>query len=205
MRRVLLLLGAVLPSFLKLAVYRHLLGWKIGRRVRIGFSYIDAADAIFGDGVSIGHFNIMRGIQRLHIGSGTYIANFNQFFGTGNHYRGFAAELSLGESVNFMSRHFIDVAGTVRIGSGTTVGGRDTQFWSHTLAMVDGRQALVPTCVHIGDGVYVGARATLVSCAIPDGAVIGAGSVVTKDFPAEATKLLIAGNPATVLKRYVDG
>ena len=37
---------------------------------------------------------------------------------------------------------------------------------------------------------------------IPDGAVVAAGSVVNKTFPGQDCRLLIAGNPATVRKRY---
>lgn len=200
MRRLWLLFAALLPPFLKPTVYRRFFGWKIGRGVVIGLSYIDAREVTFGDGVHIGHFNIVRAVRRLSVGSRTRIANFNQFFGALEER--FVAELQIGDDVYFMSRHFVDVVGSVSIGQGTTIGGRDTQFWSHTLTLVNGQQSLVPTRVQIGANVYVGARATLVSCNIPDDAIVGAGSVVTKQFAPEAVRLLIAGNPATIVKRY---
>jgi acetyltransferase-like isoleucine patch superfamily enzyme len=200
MRRLLLILAALMPLPLKLLIYRRLLKWRIGKNARIGWSYLDAGQVTLGDNVRIGHFNLLRGIKHLSIGSETYIANFNQMFGAA--YPEWASTLIIGTQVNFMSRHFIDVGGTVTIGDRAIIGGRDTQFWSHTRAFIDGVPSLQPTSVHIGENVYIGARAMLVSCAIPAGAIVGAGSVVTKSFAAEEARLLIAGNPATIRKRY---
>lgn len=202
MRKIILVLAVVLPLPLKLFLYRSLLKWKIGRNVRIGYSYLEAADVEIGDQVCIGHFNVVRGLQQFYVGERTYIANFNEFFGNGGTYESFKSVLIFGSGVNFMSHHFIDVGGTVTIGDGTTIGGRDTHFWSHTRTLHNGIPRLVPTIVEIGADVYVGARATLVGCSIPDGAVVGAGSVVAKSFAPEAQRLLIAGNPAAIRKRY---
>ena len=202
MRKLILVLAVVLPLPLKLLLYRTLLKWKIGRNVRIGFSYLEAAEAEIGDEVRIGHFNVVRGVRRLRIGRGTYIANFNEIFGDGGYYEKFVSCLEIGAGVSLMSHHFIDLGGTVIIGDRTTIGGRDTHFWSHTRTLSGGAAQLEPTTVEIGTDVYVGARATLVGCSIPDGAVVGAGSVVTKSFAPEAQRLLIAGNPATIRKRY---
>jgi acetyltransferase-like isoleucine patch superfamily enzyme len=41
-----------------------------------------------------------------------------------------------------------------------------------------------------------------VGCALPDRTVVGAGSVVTKQFAPEPCPYLIAGNPAIIKKRY---
>lgn len=202
MRKTLLALAVFLPLPLKLFLYRTLLRWNIGRGVKIGYSYLDAVDVEIGDKVCIGHFNVLRGVRRLRIGSGTYIANFNEIFGDGGFYENFVSSLEIGSGVSFMSHHFIDVGGTVLIGDRATIGGRDTHFWSHTRTLHNGVPRLEPTTVEIGADVYVGARATLVGCSVPDGAVVGAGSVVTKSFAPEAQRLLIAGNPAAIRKRY---
>lgn len=56
--------------------------------------------------------------------------------------------------------------------------------------------------VIIGDDVWVGTRAILLpGVSIGDGAIIGAGAVVTKDVPPYA---ISAGNPASVIK-YRNG
>ncbi len=203
-RKFLLLLAVVLPQPVKRALYRRVFGWQIGRRVRLGLSYLDARRVTVGDGARIGHFNVFRGLERLEIGPDTYIANLNQFFGAGAALGAGGSELVIGAGVNFMSRHFVDVAGRVEIGARSTIGGRDTQIWSHTLRVREGRQALEAAHVRVGEGAYIGARAVLVCCDIPAGAMVGAGSVVAKRFPAEPCRLLIAGNPATVVKRYAE-
>lgn len=200
MRKLLLVIAALLPQPVKLLIYRRLLGWQIGKNVQIGWSFLDAHKVTLGDNVRIGHFNLIRGLKQFSIGEGTYIANLNQMFGA--NYPGWDSTLTIGSRVNFMSRHFIDIGGTVTIGDRAVIGGRDTQFWSHTREAVGGKEALHPTTVRVGNDAYIGARATLISCAIPAGAVVGAGSVVTKSFPAEEARLLIAGNPATIRKRY---
>lgn len=202
MRKLLLILCVILPQGIKQGIYRGVFRWKIGKRVRIGFSYLDSVSVDLGNDVRIGHFNVARGLSRFHIGERSYLANFNEFFGNGGAYEGFQSVLEIGSGVNFMSHHFIDVAGIVSIGDRATIGGRDTHFWSHTRTLKNGIPKLEPTKVMIGADVYVGARATLVGCSIPEGAVVGAGSVVTKCFAAEAQRLLIAGNPAAVKKRY---
>lgn len=201
--RILLLLAVLMPQGLKQGLYRRVFGWRIGRGVRIGYSYLEAAQVFLGDGVRIGHFNLIRNIARLEIGRQSVIENFNQFFGPHSSDASMPSELVIGEQVSFMSRHFIDVTGAVHIGSRVIVAGRDSQFWSHTLGLAENEYVFKPTELHIGNDVYVGARVTLVSGSIPPGAIVGAGSVVTKRFAPEATRMLIAGNPAVVKKRYL--
>lgn len=51
----------------------------------------------------------------------------------------------------------------------------------------------------IGNGVSIGSNATILPVNICDGAVIGAGSVVTKDI---ATPGVYAGNPARLIREF---
>ncbi len=52
--------------------------------------------------------------------------------------------------------------------------------------------------VKIGNDVWIGSNSTILpGVAINDGAIVGAGSVVTKDVPKNA---VVAGNPAKVIK-----
>ena len=56
--------------------------------------------------------------------------------------------------------------------------------------------------IHIGDDVWIGTNAiVLVDVKVGDHAIVGAGSIVTKDVPEYA---VVAGNPAKVIK-YRDG
>ncbi|HKG98753.1 MAG TPA: hypothetical protein VKA97_13110, partial [Pyrinomonadaceae bacterium] len=60
-----LMLGvcAVLPSFLKRPLYRLFFGYKIGRRVQIGISIVDARDCTIEDDVQIGHLNVITRVE----------------------------------------------------------------------------------------------------------------------------------------------
>ncbi|NES18019.1 MAG: hypothetical protein F6K41_03610 [Symploca sp. SIO3E6] len=202
MRKIILLIAIVLPQPFKIFLYRHMMGWKIGKQVKIGLSYIDADEVIIGDNVHIGHFNIIRGLWSFQVGNNSYISNFNDFFGNKSNPNKWASKLVLGEKISFMSHHYVDVSGNVTIGSNTTVGGRDTHFWSHTRTFNQAMTDLLPIDIHVGENVYIGARATLVGCNIPNGTVVGAGSIVNKTFAPENCRFLIAGNPATIKKRY---
>ncbi len=197
-----LVLCSILPNSVKILIYRRILGWEIGYDVKIGFSYIDAKNVFLEDRVRIGHFNVIRNIRHLRIGTDTYMANFNSIFGST--YDGWPAYLKIGKSVKFMSHHFLDIGGKVTISDNAIIAGRGSHLWSHTIAYSDsGNPALQPLNIFIGNNAYIGANSVLVGCSIPDNAIVGAGSLVNKQFEPESSPILIAGNPAIIKKRYV--
>jgi len=59
-----------------------------------------------------------------------------------------------------------------------------------------------PKVCHIGNDVWIGRSSIVLSgVTISDGAVVGAGSVVTKDVPSYA---IVAGNPAKFIRNRFD-
>jgi len=203
--KVLPIVAIFLPQPLKILFYRRILGWQIGKGVKIGFSYLESENVSIDDDANIGHFNVIRNLKSLKIEKNARIANFNQFYGDRRKraIAGWNRELIIEERVRFMSHHFLDVSGTIKIGSNTTIGGRDTHFWSHGRLYNDGIFKLGAINIEIGANSYVGARATLIGCKIPDGAIVGAGSIVNKSFEGDDSyAFLIAGNPAQIKKKY---
>ncbi len=102
---------------------------------------------------------------------------------------------------------FLD-GGTIIIGD-RVMFGPDVKIYSgnHSLVseermkIVDGRLQLISIAetVEIGNDVWICGNVTIVpGVKIGDRAVVGAGSVVTKDVPVGC---LVAGNPAKVIKR----
>ena len=65
---------------------------------------------------------------------------------------------------------------------------------------VGGKQRPKARGTQIGNRVWLGTGATVVSATIGDGSVIGAGSVVSSKVPS---KVVVKGNPATVVREDV--
>src|SRR5208283_6210103 len=73
---------ALLPSLLKVPLYRLLFGYRIGKHVRIGFSpFVGVGRCTIGDNVRIGSFNLFYRIEQLEIGHDTRIGFLNLFRG----------------------------------------------------------------------------------------------------------------------------
>lgn len=204
-RHLLVFSTLLMPQQVKPSVLRLLPGWTVGRRVRIGFSLVTADSVVIEDDVYIGHFNLFVNINRLFLGEGAFIRNFNGFHGGGHLVTmGFPSTVTIGRRAKMMSHHFVDCVGSLVVGNNVTIGGRSTEIYTHQRTLRDGTPALEPSEVVIGDDTYVGARCTLVSCRIPAGAMVGAGAVVVgaHDQDNRQERVLLAGNPATVRKRY---
>lgn len=88
----------------------------------------------------------------------------------------------------------IKIGDNVQIGPKTIIWGRDHGISKDELIR---NQLHVKKPIIIGNDVWIGANATILKGVnIGDGAVIGAGSVVTKSIPAYAISV---GNPARVI------
>src|SRR5882724_11964749 len=75
----LLMLGgiALLPSFLKRSCYRLFFGYRVGKRVRIGLSIIDARECRIDDDVQIGHLNVIIRVKKITAGDHVRIGHLN--------------------------------------------------------------------------------------------------------------------------------
>src|SRR4029078_5524979 len=77
LRLVVLASFAILPSFLKRTFYRWFFGYRVGKRVRIGLSIIDARECEIDGDVSIGHLNVVTRVQKLVIKDHMRIGHLN--------------------------------------------------------------------------------------------------------------------------------
>jgi acetyltransferase-like isoleucine patch superfamily enzyme len=188
------------PWPIKRWIYRSL-GWEVAPDARVGVSYIDTDAARIGSGVRVGHLNMFRGLSRLHLGDEVIIGNLNDVAGAGRSPLFSGRSFVVGERTQIMSRHYFDVAGRVTIGQDCTVAGRGSQFWSHSIFTRAGVPTLAGGELELGDGVYVGARSTIVHCRVPKRAVVGAGTVLAHSFEAEPEQqLTLVGNPARIVR-----
>ena len=112
------------------------------------------------------------------------------------------SQLVIGDHVG-ISGSTICATKSVTIGDHTMIGSgcliTDTD--SHSLDYMERRNGAEPvSCpITIGNDVFIGARSIILKgVTIGDRAIVGAGSVVTHDVPADCT---VAGNPARVLRQ----
>ena len=109
------------------------------------------------------------------------------------------SELILGDGVAVGDRTEIHAGNSVKIGDGTLIA------WDCCIMDRDYHkfesETEVTRPVVIGKRVWIGCNVLIMKgVTVGDGAVIAAGSVVTKDVPAAA---LVGGNPARIIKENV--
>ncbi len=204
---------AVLPSLLKRPLYRLLFGYRIGRRVHIGLTLLDAGECEIGDDTRIGHGNVIIGVGKLTIGDHVRVGHLNILRGGDEIRLGRYAEIIrlneinsipnpivvnevdprflLGAGSVIAASHKIDFSDRVEIGRRVILGGRNSSLWTHN------RQRTQP--ITIGDYVYIGSEIRMTpGSGLPARSIVGIGSVITKKL--EGTETLIGGMPARVIK-----
>src|SRR5947209_1195400 len=197
---------ALLPSFLKRFCYRLFFGYRIGKRVSIGLSILDAAECEIADDVSIGHLNLVIGVKRLSMGDHVRIGHLNILRGGDEIQIGRYAEIIRMNEINSIpepdavnpvnprfllgagsivtSGHKIDFTDRVEIGRRTILGGRNSSLWTHN------RQRTRP--IKIGSFTYLGSEIRVApGGSIPSRCIVGIGSVITAELTGE--EQLIAG------------
>ncbi|HEV2707725.1 MAG TPA: hypothetical protein VGV59_17535 [Pyrinomonadaceae bacterium] len=212
-----LALVALAPSFLKRPLYRALFGYRIGKRVRVGLSILDARSCELSDDVSIGHFNLVVGVKRLEVGDHARIGHLNIVRGGDEVRIGRYAEIirmneinsipdpqvvnpiepkfHLGDGSVITTGHKIDFTDRVEIGRRTILGGRNSSLWTHN------RQRTRP--ITVGSLAYIGSEIRVApGGVIPSRCIVGIGSVITGALQGE--NCLIAGVPAKPIKQLSD-
>lgn len=212
-RLAMLAVTALLPSAAAVLVLRLMFGYTIGKRVRLGFSIVDADECKIGDDVSIGHFNVFTGIKKLSIGEHTRIGVLNIFRGGDEIRIGRYCEILrkneinsipepdvinetdprflLGDGSMLGASHKIDFTDRVEFEKCVILGGRNSSIWTHN------RQKTQP--VKIGERTYVGSEIRVAPGAvIAPRCIVGIGTVVSGKFDREYQ--LIGGVPAKEIK-----
>jgi acetyltransferase-like isoleucine patch superfamily enzyme len=204
---------ALLPSFLKIPIYRICFGYRIGKRVSLGFSLIDARECSIADDVRIGHLNVVLSVGRLIVGDHVRIGHLNIFRGGDEISLGRYAEILrmneinsipdpdvvnptdprflLGDGSIITTGHKIDFTDQVTIGRRSILGGRNSSLWTHN------RQRTRP--IEIGSFAYIGSEIRVApGGSVPSNCIVGIGSVITSRLTDEG--FLIAGVPAKAVK-----
>ncbi len=189
-----------LPWFLRRHVLQALCGYKIAKTARIGFSLIFGERLVMEEKSSIGHFNVIKSLDLLHLGEHAKIGAFNWVSGvdstnpkhfTDEHER--HPELIIARHASITGRHFIDCCNRITIGEFSTVAGAGTQIMTHAIDVKANRQRSAP--VTIGRYCFVGTGSVILKgSALPDYCVLAANSTLHRK--QEQTHVIYSGVPA---------
>ena len=176
--------------------WRMLWGWVPGgpgtMLRRFLYRPLFASAGSFRSGVGV----VIQGFRNIRLGNGVGLNRHSSLYAA----RG---EITLGNRVflgDFSAINANDarivIGNDVAIGPMTLIQGANHKFDDRNMPIID--QGHVESFVVIEDNVWIAAHCTIVpGVRIHRGAVVGAGSVVTKDVPPDA---VVAGTPARVLR-----
>ena len=110
----------------------------------------------------------------------------------------YGQNITVGKNVFINSGCCFQDQGGIEIGDNVLIGQQVVIATLNHDLQPQNRANMLPAHVKIGNGVWVGAHATILSgVTIGDGAVIAAGAVVTKDVPVNT---VVGGVPAKIIK-----
>lgn len=192
-----------LPNFI-LAPILRLLGHRIGKNVKIGFSFLFIGKITLNDSVEIGHlnlflndeifcsnqskigyFNILKGPFILKLSKNAAIGNKNYFTRANMGVTYGESVLELGELTKITTAHHIDLTRSITFGNFSILAGINSQMWTHGYVHENqgSGRFRVDGSINIGDNVYIGSRCIINPALTVSNAIsIGAGSVVAKNL-----------------------
>lgn len=175
-------LGVLLPGSGRRLLYRLLLGYTFDQGASLGRAFIRVGALHMGEDSRIGHFTIIRNVDRVSLGKNARIGTFNWIYGfpagPSKHFAeeaDRASELILEEQSSLTSRHIVDCTNRVTIGAFSTVAGFYSQILTHGIDIRTGRQTSRP--ITIGRYCLIGSGSLILKgSVVPEGAVVAAGS-----------------------------
>jgi acetyltransferase-like isoleucine patch superfamily enzyme len=204
-RWLLLWMLVPLPSRIKVPIYRSVFGYRIGHDVDIGLVLIRVGKLHIGDHVRVRHFTRFKDVPEVIIGSHCVIDILNEFYTSPEFscldslsQRRNRPRLVIGDHCGITPSHYFAVQDEVEIGRFTTIGGRNSSFFTNQLDVATNTQFAGP--IRIGEYCLVASNVSFAPGArIADKCIVGMGAVVVKGF--DEPHSLIAGNPARVVKQ----
>lgn len=201
MRTLLKVISCLLPWPLRRWVLQRWFGFELHPTARIGLAWVFPARLRMAAGARIDHFTVALHLDAIDLGENAIIGRSNWITGfpTGTNSPHFRhqpdrrAELVLGRAAAITKDHHLDCTNQLIIGAFSTVAGYQSQFLTHSINVVDGRQDSAP--IYIGDYTFVGTNVVVLGGAcLPAYSVLGAKSLLNKTYTAEW--MLYGGVPA---------
>lgn len=200
-------LTAFATFFLPSAIMRpflRLLGHKVGKGARIGFSFVKCPKMILEANSRLGHLNLIM-IPELQMGENSSIGYLNIFkgpfsailhpfaaIGQKNYLTRGGQGVSFGEShlqlgtwSKITAGHHIDLTRSIEFGEYSILAGLGSQMWTH--GYYHGESGIerirIDGSISIGDNVYVGSACVFNPGVQVGNAIhLGGGTVISKDL-----------------------
>lgn len=145
-------------------------------------------------------------IKALKIGNGTEIGKNSRFLFVEEYYgEKYKPSITIGDNVSIGNRFSVLSAAPIVIGNNSLIAS-DVLITSENhginpeIADSYAKTPLVASAVSIGNGCWIGEKASILSgVVLGDRCIVGASAVVTHSFPAYS---MIVGIPARAIKKY---
>jgi acetyltransferase-like isoleucine patch superfamily enzyme len=197
-----------LPWPIRRIILRIFFKAKIGDGTYVGFSLLNAKRIEIGDGVRVGHFNLVKGLALLKLDNYASIGNFNWISGSptraSKHF--ISADrlpaLVLGRHAALTQFHRLDCSDLIQFGEFSILAGYGSQLLTHSINIEYSKQMVSP--VRVGGYTFIGTRSVLLpGSVLPNYCVLAAGSVLATSYKDEYT--LYGGVPAKLIKSLDKG
>jgi acetyltransferase-like isoleucine patch superfamily enzyme len=205
LKKIAMLFSFALPWAIRRRFLESQFGYSLHPTSRIGFAWIAPRHLVMEEGSRIGHLNVCKNIDLLHLGAHSIIGQLNWITGfpSGGNSRHFRhqtdrrPELIVGAHAGISSRHLIDCTAHVQIGAFATLAGFRSQLLTHSIDLAAGRQSSEP--IDIGEYCFIGTNSVVLGgSSLPHHSFLGAKSLLNKKW--EMPYQLYGGVPAKPLK-----
>ena len=203
-QKLALLLIGLLPASRIKNVLMNLHGCNIGKDCKIEPNiFLRTRNIKLEQGSSIGLGNVFRDLNKLHLGQGSTIRNFNWISASPVLERkGGGSSLTLGKMTSVTSRHYFDCSGGILLGDFTTIAGVRSTLISHQIDIKRGEQSVSP--INIGKYCLISSNSAVCpGVFIEDFTVVGMGTVLAGEYCVQ--KSLIVGPKGQIKKIEISG
>ncbi len=198
------LITTLFPWSLRRWALQKWFGFELHPTAYIGWAWIFPNKLTMGAGSYIDHFTVAINLDMMTLGEKATIGRSNWITGfplhsvTGHfqHQPERQAALVVGRGAAITKNHHLDCTNLLTIGAFSTVAGYHSQFLTHSINLLEGRQDSAP--IHIGEYTFVGTNVVVLGGAVlPAYSVLGAKSLLNKAYLMEWK--LYGGVPARPL------
>lgn len=187
MKKLILIIFAIIPVSARTRgrLYRLYAKFQknssVGKNFRIGWgSYIDSQMTIIGNNSLVGNLVRVKYLDEFKVGDHFSIGSSTIICGAKNEKKVLTRLFSCGNDVEILCSHYFDIVAPVYIGNKVIIGGKLTQFYTHSFDL-DGCR--MDGSISIGSNVYIGAGCLInPGISICDKVVLQGGTVVNRSI-----------------------